>query len=181
MNGFNMQPILQNEKVVMYPLRENDFDDLYSVASDPKVWEQHPNRDRWKKEVFTVFFEGALKSKGAFKVVDKESGKVIGSTRIYDYNDAEDCIFIGYTFYGVSSWGKGFNLAAKKTMLDYLFRFVSKVKFHVGSDNIRSQIAIERLGANKIAELEVAYFGDPVPRLNFEYEISKEQCKKTEQ
>lgn len=57
-------------------------------------------------------------------------------------------------------------------MLDYIFQLVSKVEFHVGAQNIRSQIAMERLGAKKIAEREVAYFGES-NRLNFVYEIDK--------
>lgn len=171
---FDIQPVLENDKALLHPLRQSDFDDLYDVASDPKVWEQHPNRDRWKKEVFMTFFKGAIDSGGAFKIVDKKNAAVIGSTRIYGYNEAEDSIFIGYTFYAVPYWGKGINQAIKHTMLDYLFRFVSKVKFHIGAENVRSQIAITRLGAIKIKELNVAYFGDTTPRLNFEYVISKQ-------
>ena len=171
---FNIQPILENEKVILYPLQEKDFEALYSVASDPKIWEQHPNKDRWKKDVFRIFFEGAMQSKGAFKIVDKATGNVIGSTRIYDYNEDENIIFIGYTFYATSYWGKGINHAVKALMLDYLFRFVSHVYFQIGAENIRSQIAISRLGAKKIAEQEVAYFGE-APKLNFVYSIEKEE------
>ncbi|MNL51503.1 hypothetical protein D3C87_1746060 [compost metagenome] len=64
------------------------------------------------------------------------------------------------------------NQSVKKTMLDYLFQYVSKVKFHIGAENIRSQIAISRIGAEKIAEEVVAYFGEK-PKLNFIYEIEK--------
>lgn len=170
--NFNLQPVLENDLCVLSPLEEKDFDALYKVASDPKIWEQHPNKDRWKKEVFEKFFEGAIQSKGAFKIINKETGEVVGSTRFYDFNQEEDCIFIGYTFYAVSCWGKGFNLSVKKTMLDYLFKYVSKVRFHIGAENIRSQIAISRVGAKKIAEEEVAYFGEK-PKWNFVYEIEK--------
>lgn len=170
--NFNLQPVLENNLCILSPLEEKDFDALYKVASDPKIWEQHPNKDRWKKEVFEKFFEGAMQSKGAFKIINKKTGEIVGSTRFYDFNQEEDCIFIGYTFYAVSCWGKGFNLSVKKTMLDYLFKYVSKVRFHIGADNIRSQIAISRVGAQKIAEEEVAYFGEK-PKLNFVYEIEK--------
>ncbi|MHC0448209.1 GNAT family N-acetyltransferase [Flavobacterium sp. 3-218] len=168
----NLQPVLENDLCILSPLEEKDFDTLYKAASDPKIWEQHPNKDRWKKEVFENFFEGAIKSKGAFKIINKATGEVVGSTRFYDFNQEEDCIFIGYTFYTVSCWGKGFNLSVKKMMLDYLFEYVSKVRFHIGSENIRSQIAISRVGAEKIAEEEVAYFGEK-PKLNFVYQIDK--------
>lgn len=171
--NFNIQPVLAGEQVILTPLEEKDFDDLYTVASDPKIWEQHPNPDRWKKEIFRGFFEGAMQSKGAFKISDKLTGNTIGSTRFYDYNEQESSIFIGYTFYGTSYWGKGINPMVKKMMLDYIFQFVSKVYFHIGASNIRSQIAIERIGTKKIAEQEVTYYNE-ASRLNFVYEIEKD-------
>lgn len=169
---FDLQPILENEKIKLDPLLEQDFDALYLTASDPKIWEQHPNKDRWKKDDFKTYFEGAIQSKGAFKIIDKATGDIAGSTRFYDYNEQENSLFIGYTFYATKYWGKGINLAVKAIMLNYAFQFVSKIYFHIGSNNIRSQIAIGRLGAQKIAEQEVTYFGED-PKLNFVYEINK--------
>ncbi|MGV0757160.1 GNAT family N-acetyltransferase [Empedobacter brevis] len=170
--NFNFQTRLENEKVILYPLEEKDFDALYNVASDPEIWKQHPNKDRWKKEVFKTFFDGAIQSKGAFAIADKITKNVIGSTRFYDYNEEENSIFIGYTFYGTASWGKDINRLVKTTMLNHIFQFVSKVYFHIGAENIRSQIAIARIGAEKIAEQEVSYYGE-ASRLNHVYEITK--------
>ena len=172
--NFDIQPVLENDKVILYPLQENDFEALYAVASDPKIWEQHPNNDRWKKDVFRTFFEGAIQSKGAFKIIDKSANTIAGSTRIYDYNEQDNSIFIGYTFYATAYWGKGINHAVKALMLDYLFQFVKQVYFQVGANNIRSQIAIGRIGAKKIGEQEVAYFGE-LPKLNYVYRIEKEE------
>ncbi len=169
---FSVQPILGNENVRLVPLKETDFEALYEVASDPKVWEQHPNKDRWQREVFKTFFDGAMQSKGAFKIVDKTNGQVIGSTRFYDYDEQEDSILIGYTFYGTAYWGKGINQSVKKMMLDYIFQFVQKVNLHVGANNVRSQIAVGRIGAEKIAEQEVTYFGEQ-PKLNYVYQIDR--------
>ena len=166
----NIQPILENENVQLIPLVNEDFEALYVVAGDPKVWEQHPNNNRWQRDVFQNFFNGAMESKGAFKIVLKSTGKVIGSTRFYDYNETENSVFIGYTFYGTESWGTGINSNVKQLMLDYAFQHVSKVHFHVGAVNKRSQIAVERLGAVKIAEESIAYFGEE-PKVNFLYEL----------
>lgn len=168
----NTQPQLENEKVILYPLQEKDFDDLYAVAADPKIWEQHPNKNRWKVEVFKTFFDGAIQSNGAFKIVDKANGNTIGCTRFYDYNEKEKEILIGYTFYAIAYWGKGFNHAVKTLMLDYIFQFVTKVYFHVGASNLRSQIAIGKLGTTKIDEQEVTYFGE-LPKLNYIYSLTK--------
>lgn len=172
--NINIQPTLENENVILHPLQDKDFADLYAVASDPKIWEQHPNKDRCKIEVFKVFFDGAMQSKGAFKIVNKASGHVMGSTRFYDHNQEENSISIGYTFYGREYWGKGFNHSVKSLMLDYIFQFVSKVHFHIGAENIRSQIAIGRLGTTKIDEQEIAYFGEQA-KLNYIYCLTKEE------
>ncbi|MCX8472450.1 MAG: GNAT family N-acetyltransferase [Sediminibacterium sp.] len=167
------QSILENNKVVLYPLQEQDFDDLYVVAADPKIWEQHPNKDRWKKDRFRTFFEGALQSKGAFKIMDKTSNNIIGSTRFYDYNEPEKSILIGYTFYATKYWGSGINLSVKKIMLDYIFQFVSIVCFHIGAENVRSQKAIIKLGTTKIDEQQVTYYGEQ-SKLNYVYRLTKE-------
>ena len=169
----NLQPVLENDRMILYPLSEDDFEALYAVASDPKIWEQHPQKDRWKKEVFRIFFDEAMASKGAFKIVDRQSGDIAGSTRFYELDKAADSILIGYTFYATRYWGKGINLSVKALMLDYIFSFVSKVYFHVGAANIRSQIAMSRLGAAKVDEKEVCYYGE-MPRLNFIYLITRE-------
>lgn len=168
----NIQTILENDFVQLIPLEESDFEYLYSVASDPKIWEQHPNKDRYQREVFEKFFQGAIESKGAFKIMDKSSNEVAGSTRFYDYNPDENSIFIGYTFYATKFWGSKLNPQVKKLMLDYIFQFVDKVNFHVGKDNIRSQKAMEKLGAKKVDEVNVAYFGEP-EKLNVVFEIDK--------
>lgn len=174
--AFILQPHLENESVLLEPLKSTDFEELYRVASDPKVWEQHPNRDRWKREVFQTFFEGALQSGGAFKVIDKVSNEVIGSTRFYEY-DVENCsVLIGYTFYGTAFWGKGINPLVKTLMLDHAFQFVDKVYFHIGAENYRSQTAIGRLGARLIGEQDVAYFGEPAKH-NHVYLIEKKDWR----
>ncbi|WP_430612935.1 GNAT family N-acetyltransferase [Flavobacterium sp. JP2137] len=169
----DIQVVLETETAWLSPLAIDDFDALYAVASDAKIWEQHPNKDRWKRAVFANFFEGAIQSRGAYKITHKTTGNTVGSTRFYDYNAVDNSILIGYTFYAVSQWGKGLNTTVKKAMLDYAFQFVSKVYFHIGSTNIRSQIAISRLGAEKLREEEITYFGE-APKMNFIYQISKE-------
>ncbi|AII53019.1 GNAT family N-acetyltransferase [Hymenobacter sp. APR13] len=171
---FSLQPTLETDSLRLVPLQEADFAELYAVAADPKVWEQHPNKDRWQRPVFLNFFEGAIQSQGAFRIVDKATGATLGSTRLYDYSAEDNSLLIGYTFYGTQSWGKGINLAVKRLLLDYAFQFVDTVRFHIGAENVRSQIAIQRLGSRKVAEQEVAYYGEPA-KLNFVFAITKQE------
>ena len=168
----DLQPTLENAVALLKPLQQADFEALYLTASDPKIWEQHPNKDRWQRDVFLNYFQGAMESGGAFMIIDKASGEIAGSTRFYNYNETEKSILIGYTFYAVKFWGSGLNPVVKRLMMDYIFPFVDKVHFHIGATNIRSQVAIQRLGAQKIGEETVAYYSEP-PKLNFVYEILK--------
>jgi RimJ/RimL family protein N-acetyltransferase len=168
------QSVLKSDKVWLRPLLYEDFGALHQVANDPMIWEQHPNPDRWKESVFRNFFKGALDSGGAYIVIDTRTDKTIGSTRFYDYNPAEHSVFIGYSFIGKAYWGQGYNQAMKSLMLHHAFQIVDSVFFHVGIQNIRSQKAMEKLGAEKIRSLEVAYYGEPV-RTNVEYLIRKEK------
>ncbi len=171
----DIQAILETENILLLPLLESDFEELYAVASDPNVWAQHPNKNRWQRDIFKVYFEGAILSKGAYKIIDKASGKIIGGTRFYDFT--ENQIYIGYTFYACAHWGKGTNPAVKALMLSYAFRYVDSVGFHVGASNIRSQIAVGRLGAEKVGEQTIAYYGE-APKHNFVYELSREKWQK---
>lgn len=176
MKIFNLQPTLENEFVRIQPLREEDFEALYTVASDPMVWEQHPNKDRYKQEVFENFFKGAIESKGAFLVLDQQTNNVIGSSRFYEWEPEKRTVAIGYTFFARDHWGGRYNPALKKLMMDHAFQFADSVFYHIGAQNIRSQKAIERLGAKKVSEIEMAYYGEP-SKLNFLYEIRKEDWK----
>ena len=169
---FNLQPTIQNEFVKIQPLKMDDFEILFAVASDPLIWEQHPNKNRYQLAEFENYFKGAIESGGGFLISDSNTGQAIGSTRFYDLNTAEKSILIGYTFIARSHWGKGYNPALKKLLLNHAFEMVDTVYFHVGAGNIRSQRAMEKLSAGKAGELEVAYFGEPV-KSNLIYKIEK--------
>ena len=54
---FDSQPVLKGSLVELRPLREGDYGALYAAASDPLLWEQHPQRDRWKPDVFQLTAE----------------------------------------------------------------------------------------------------------------------------
>lgn len=175
---FDLQPTLENDLIKVVPLKEEDFEALYAVASDPLIWEQHPNKNRYQRDVFQTFFKGALESKGAFIVYDKQTGNVVGSSRYYELDEENSSVAVGYTFIGRDFWGKGHNAALKKLMLDYAFQFVDKIILHIGATNFRSQKATEKLGASKIGELEVAYYGEDI-KLNYIYQVDRTNWNKS--
>lgn len=143
---FDLQPTLRGELVMLRPLRADDFDVLYAVASDPLIWEQHPHPDRYKLSVFQEFFRSGIESGGAFLVSDAKTGDVIGSTRFFHYREAESEIEIGGTFLVRSRWGGACNREMKRLLLRHAFQFVDTVVFLVGMENMRSQRAMEKIG-----------------------------------
>jgi N-acetyltransferase len=143
---FDPQPVLKGELLELRPLGPEDFDELYAVASDPLIWEQHPASDRYKREVFTEFFREGLESDGALIAVDSKDGRVIGSSRFHAYKEEASEIEIGWTFLARSHWGGIYNREMKQLMLRHAFRFVNSVVFLVGPQNVRSQRAMEKIG-----------------------------------
>ena len=147
---FDLQPILKGELLELRPLRAEDFHDLYAVAADPLIWEQHPIKDRYKEEVFKEFFREALETGGALIAIDSEDGQVIGSSRFHGYDQEKSEIEIGWTFLARSHWGGIYNREMKRLMLQHAFRFVNSVIFVVGTQNLRSQRAVEKIGGVRV-------------------------------
>ncbi|MGH9823525.1 MAG: GNAT family N-acetyltransferase [Blastocatellia bacterium] len=143
---FALQPVLNGELLALSPLRPEDFDDLYAVASDPLIWEQHPAHDRYKEDVFKALFSESLQSGGALIATDSKDGRVIGSSRFHGYDEEKSEIEIGWTFLARSHWGGNYNREMKQLMLRHSFRFVSRVVFLVDPQNLRSQRAVEKIG-----------------------------------
>lgn len=152
--SFDLQPTLEDEILILRPLKEQDLDDLYKVAADPLIWEQHPSKDRCKRDVFELFFKEGMASGGAFAVMDKKTGQIIGSTRFHPVSAAENAIEIGWTFLAREYWGGRYNSAMKTLMLTYAFRFVENVLFYIGDANLRSQKAVEKIGGERITALD---------------------------
>jgi N-acetyltransferase len=144
--SFDLQPILKGVLLRLRPLRREDFHDLYAVASDPLIWEQHPVKERCQREVFKDFFREALESGGALIAIDSKDGRVIGSSRFHGYDKERSEIEIGWTFLARSHWGGVYNREMKQLMLQHAFKFVTSVIFLVGPQNLRSQRAVEKIG-----------------------------------
>ncbi len=164
---FELQPTLKSEILELRPLRADDYDQLYAVASDPLLWEQHPHFDRYKPDVFRKFFDDAMESGGALIAIDRTNDQVIGSSRFHCYDLVRSEIEIGWTFLARSHWGGVYNGEMKRLMLTHAFKFVDNVLFFVGSTNLRSQRAVEKIGGVR-AGTKI----EPQGRENFIYRIT---------
>jgi RimJ/RimL family protein N-acetyltransferase len=144
--SLDLQPTLTGDRLNLRPLREDDWEALHAAASDPLIWEQHPERDRYKPDVFRRYFDGGLASGGAFAVIDRRTGAIIGSTRYAEYDPAESEVEVGWTFLARAYWGGSYNREMKRLLVDHALRSVRRVVFLVGPTNVRSQRAMEKIG-----------------------------------
>jgi RimJ/RimL family protein N-acetyltransferase len=166
---FDFQPHLTSDHVQIRPLKKEDFEALYEVASDPLIWEQHSQSDRYQREIFKTYFDQAIESGGGVLILDANSGAVAGASRFYEWSPEKSEVVIGYTFLGRKYWGGPFNQEVKRLMLTHAFRFVEKAHFHVSESNFRSQKAIQKLGAEFIGNGQL----NGQPRLIFQVERTK--------
>jgi len=156
---FDLQPHLVGELIEVRPLAPRDWEELFAVASDPLIWEQHPARDRWREDVFREFFLEALETGSAFVVIDRKTGRIIGSSRYYlfdqgGFDPKESSVEIGWTFLARAYWGGDYNGELKRLMLRHAFRFVERVLFVIGVTNFRSQKALEKIGGVRVGRRE---------------------------
>ena len=164
--AFDLQPILKGDLLELRPLRPDDFDDLYAVAADPLIWEQHPSKQRCQEEGFREFFAQGMGSGGALVAIDSQTGRIIGTSRFHCYDPEKNEIEIGWTFLARAYWGRAYNREMKALMLRHAFQFVERVFFLIDPLNFRSQKAIEKIGAIR------AGWGDASGRRSFRYQIA---------
>lgn len=150
--SLDLQPTLTGVLLELRPLRPADYASLFAVASDPLVWQQHPERNRYQETVFESFFREALDSGGALLAVNRTTGVVIGSSRYHDYDATAREVEIGWTFLACAYWGGHYNGEMKRLMLDHAFHWVDRVLFLIGPENHRSQRAVAKIGAVQIGQ-----------------------------
>lgn len=153
---FDHQPTLEGDLLRLRPLTAEDHEDLYSVAADPLLWEQHP-APRNERHVFDAFFQEALACGGTLVVEDRATGRVIGSSRYHGHSEEWREVEIGWTFLARAYWGGVYNGEMKRLMLEHAYRFVDHVVFLVAPDNIRSQRAVLKIGGVRDGSRRDAY------------------------
>ncbi len=146
---------LENKVVKLKPLELSDLPEILETGSYPEIW-SHMSTTIEKKEDVNNFVENALRAKDEktefpFVIVDKQSGDIIGSTRFMDIDDKHQRLEIGYTWLTPAYWRTAINTNCKYLLLQHCFEHLhlQRVQIKTDHDNIRSQKAIERIGATK--------------------------------
>ena len=168
------QPVLESERLLLSPLREDDWEALFAVASDPEIWALHPAHDRWQEPVFRAFFDDAMAHGGALAVVEKASGEIVGSSRFQGHDPADGgSVEIGWTFLARRLWGEGYNAEMKRLMLAHALRSARRVDFRVGENNVISRGAMANIGGVLTGREDITIMGGQAHR-HVIYEITRE-------
>ena len=147
---FDYKPVLKGELLELRPLLASDFDGLYAVACDPDIWKLHPAKNRYKREVFEQYFADAVKSDTALIALDRVTGSIVGTSRFHGYDSEKSEIEIGWSFLSRACWGGRYNGEMKKLMIDHAYKYVNNVLFIIGKENLRSQKAAQKIGAELV-------------------------------
>ena len=176
---FTFQPSLSDKKLDIRALTMDDLEPMYDIMSDKNIWAGHPATDRYQRPVFEQWFKNAIASKATIVVSDRATGKLIGSSRYYSVATVPDNISIGFTFLTCAYWGGETNRQLKTLMFDYAFQFFDTIWLHVSPDNIRSQKACVKIGAEFTHEEVSPISGKDEPW--FCYKVSKNQWQQSKQ
>lgn len=142
---------LDGEKVQLQPLEAHHFEALLHLGEDPVIWQFMPI-DGSATNLRNAM-ESSLAARGRgeqypFVVIDKVTGRVIGSTSLLKLNPPGRSLEIGWTWYHPDYWGKGYNEECKLLLLTYCFERLGtvRVEFITWDQNQRSRKAIARIG-----------------------------------
>lgn len=147
--------IIEGNTITLVPLEMKYKEQLYEAINNPDVWKYTWREVKTFDDIEQMLLI-AVQNKDdgkqlPFIVKDKLSGEVIGTTRIGDIDIANRNVEIGWTWLSPSVWRTKVNTECKFLLLQYCFEElkVLRVQFSISGQNIRSQKAVERIGAVK--------------------------------
>ena len=144
--------VLRLNGIRLEPLGLQHTAGLQAAAADGALWRLRVTSVP-EPEHTAAYIETALHTANrlAFAVIDEASGQVLGSTSYHDILPAVRRLEIGYTWYAQSHWRTALNSTCKLMLLRHAFETLQAqtVGWRTDIENIRSQAAIERLGARK--------------------------------
>ncbi len=151
-----MTQTLHGGHVRLEPLSLEHAPGLFAIGCDAAIWEFLPSPPFAEPADARRFVEDALArartaNEEPFAVVEQRTGAVAGTTRYLDVRPADRALEIGWTWYGLAYQRSAVNTETKLLLLEHAFERLRalRVQFKTDARNVRSQRAIERLGARR--------------------------------
>jgi len=150
---FKKDIILENEMVLLRPLKTSDFKNLLEFSlNEPEIWTYsfvHAAGEDSLKRYIEMALDGRKDEKQyPFIVYDKVKKKYAGCTRFHQIDLANESLHIGYTWYGKEFQGTGLNKNCKFLLLDFAFQKMQivRVEFRADNKNEKSVAAMKSIG-----------------------------------
>lgn len=142
---------LTGRHVRLEPLDATHLDAFCEIGLLPSLWELGIERVTTREEMEGYIARAKGPSSQAFAVRHLASGRIAGSTRFMNYEPAHKRVEIGSTWYGVEFQRTPVNTETKLLLLTYAFEQLGMNRVELKTDmrNVRSQTAIERIGAKR--------------------------------
>ncbi len=147
--------VLMGDRVKLEPMEVYHEQELLDAGNNPDIWAYMPMKVQ-SIEDMKHLVDGALQARGhgsefPFVIIDKDSGKIVGSTRFLNISIPNRNLEIGSTWLSPTVWRTRINTECKYLLLKHCFEILGTIRVQLKTDsrNVRSQQAIERLGAVK--------------------------------
>lgn len=156
MSGFgDLQIVLQNDVVTLRPIELEDVQAVIKAANDEAIW-THMSVTLLSEQAVQTYVNNMLRDRAlhksyTFVIIDNATNTIVGNTTFLDIDPTHKRLEIGSTWYNPSVWRSAINTNSKYLLMQYAFETLryNRVQIKTGHENIRSQRAIERLGAQK--------------------------------
>lgn len=144
---------LNGELVELLLIEESHFEELENLARESRIWEFIAIDMSTSEKRFQVFKDALIeRGKGTqlpFVIFHKHDKRIIGSTRVMNIEPQHKKVEIGWTWLHPDYWATAINLECKLLLLSFCFEELEAIRVQLKTDenNIRSQKAIQKIGA----------------------------------
>jgi RimJ/RimL family protein N-acetyltransferase len=146
---------LENEYVLLRPVRPEDREALHAIAMDPAIWRYFVIRVD-SDDDFNAFFDQGIRDQQAglrvvYYIADKRTGAAAGSMSFGNIMQKDGRLEIGWSWLGLNSQGKGINRWAKFLMMAEAFEQLEaeRVEFKTDRLNVQARHALVNIGARE--------------------------------
>lgn len=150
---FQHQIILENERVLLRPIQESDFENLLPFSlHEPDIWQYGlvtaAGTENLRNYINSAVKNMEEKKEYVFIVFDKKTNQYAGSTRFYDIQEQYLTTQLGYTWYGEAFQRSGLNRHCKLLLLSFAFEEwgLERVEFRAHAANKKSIAAMKAIG-----------------------------------
>lgn len=144
--------VLRGQTVELRLLEKEHLEELYRAAADPLLWEHVPV-EGYKRDRFMEVYDRAIEDRNEgrqypFVISYLSTGRLIGSTRLFEIYPADKKLEIGWTWIVQEFWRTRVNTECKYLLLEYCLEALGarRVQLKTDEKNERSRKAILGIG-----------------------------------